>query len=176
MSEETQNPLQTAPYEGVLTKAFDKLTSEVFIFLLAYMILIIGLAVFGERLANTLKTLLYIIPVLGVAAYVWLTQKTIRNEANKSGIDVGAGVVTDSARVIGVQGAKSGDPIPENVKVRTAMARGKAMVGGVVYGSDEPANNSANYLMELFMKLDADHQGELIADAQKLLRKQGTQK
>src|SRR5450631_1322249 len=35
---------QTAPYEVPLTKAFDKLTSEVFLFLLAYVILLIGLA------------------------------------------------------------------------------------------------------------------------------------
>lgn len=162
---------QTAPYEVPLSKAFDKLTSEVFIFLLAYVILIIGLAVFGESLANTLKTLLYIIPVLGVAAYVWQNQKTIRNKAGKSGIDVRAWMVK-GAQVIGVEGAKSGDAIPENVKVRAGLASDNAKVKGMVYGSDDPADTSEKYLLEQFTKLDDNNKDELIDYVRKLVKKQ----
>src|SRR5215470_16459936 len=91
------NSNRSAPFEAPLTKAFDKLTSEIFIFLLAYVILLIGLAIFGSELANTLRNLLYLIPVLGVMAYVWLQQRKIVNVAKEQGINVKAGIVGGSA-------------------------------------------------------------------------------
>jgi hypothetical protein len=163
----------TAPYEAPLTKAFDKLTSEIFIFLLAYGILIIGLAVFGEKLASTLKTLLYIIPILGVVAYLWQSQKTIRNKVGEAGINIRAGIVSDSADVAGVRGAKAGNPLPEHVDVGVGAASGKARVSGLIYGKDEGSDNSEKYLLDLFKDLNKVNRGELISSAQKLLRKQG---
>lgn len=174
MDEENQQQFQSAPYEAGLIKAFDKLTSEVFIFLLAYLILIIGLAVFAERLAITLKTLLYILPILGVAAYSWLSQKQIRNKATKSGIDVSAGAVTGSAKVIGVDGVERGNKISDKVRVRAGLATDKAYIGGVVHTNNEPETTSGKYLMELFLKLDENYREELISNAQKLLKKQGS--
>src|SRR5437016_2686080 len=91
--------LPAAPYEVPLTRAFDKLTSQIFLFLLAYVILLIGLAVFGSQLADTLRNLFYVIPVLGVLAYVWLRQRKIVQVAKNNGIDVRAGIVSGSARV-----------------------------------------------------------------------------
>ncbi len=176
MANEKQNQTQSAPYEVPLTKAFDKLTSQIFIFLLAYVILLIGLAVFGENLANSIKVLLYMIPILGVAAYVWQNQKKIRGQARKSGIDVSAWRVTSSGRVVAVNGAKSGDPIPENVKIRVGSVSQNAEVGGVVYGTEESGDTSENYLLGLFAHLDERNRRELITSAQTLLDKQAAPK
>jgi len=69
---------------------------------------LIGLAVFGSQLANSLRDLLFMIPVLGVIAYAWLQQQHIVKDAKEKGIDVKAGIVSDSARLVGVRGAKVG--------------------------------------------------------------------
>jgi hypothetical protein len=74
-SSNTGEKQSSPPYEAALNKAFDKLTSEILIFLLAYTILLIGLAVFGSGIATQFRNLLYIIPVLGVVAYVTLLAK-----------------------------------------------------------------------------------------------------
>src|SRR5437868_7186506 len=96
---------RNAPYEVPLTKAFDKLTSQIFLFLLAYVILLIGLAVFGSSLAVTLRSLLYILPILGVGAYLWQHQRAIVKDGKDRGIDVKAGKITGQARVGGVVNA-----------------------------------------------------------------------
>ena len=70
-----------APFEDVLGKGIEKLTSEIFIFLLCYTILLIGLAVFGAQLAIEFRTLLYLVPVLGVAPYFWLRRQQLTTEA-----------------------------------------------------------------------------------------------
>lgn len=181
MSEEKQIPTQSAPYEVPLTKAFEKLTSEIFIFLLAYVILVIGLAVFGENLAKTIKTLLYVIPVLGVVAYVWLKQKMINSQANK-GINVNVDKIKDSANVVGAKGVKDKNSIPDKVSVDVKEAEGNSFVGGVVFGDEmpdvnnKPADNSEKFLVDLFMKLDEENRGELISNALKLVKKQGARK
>src|SRR5436305_7829631 len=77
---------RNAPYEVPLTKAFDKLTSQIFLFLLAYVILLIGLAVFGSNLAVTLRSLFYILPILGIAAYLWQQQRAIVKDGKDRGI------------------------------------------------------------------------------------------
>jgi hypothetical protein len=164
-------PAAGAPYEVSLTKAFDKLTSQILIFLLAYVILVIGLSIFGKNLTNSFKTLLYIIPVLGVAAYLWENQKAIRREADENGIDVSAWIVK-GAEVVAVEGAKRGDSIPEKVVVKPKLVFDNAKVKGLVFGSDKPADASEKYLMEQYMKLDEENKGELIDYARKLIRKQ----
>lgn len=174
--EERPASASSGPYEAPLTKAFDKLTSQIFIFLLAYVILLIGLTVFGSQLADTLRNLFYIIPVLGVIAYVWLQQRGIVKDAKEKGIDVKAGMVSDSARVFGVRGAKAGDDLPENVRVGTVLARGNAEVGAVIYGdaeSEVPQSGVLEVLTDIFKQLDRSSQIELISSAQSLLDKQG---
>lgn len=100
ISPEDQEALNAnAPYEALLTKAFDKLTSEVFIFLLAYVMLLLGLAMFGSLLAGTIRNVLYILPVLGVLSYVWLQQRVMVKKAAEKGIKLKAGILKDSAQV-----------------------------------------------------------------------------
>ncbi len=91
----TSTVYKAPPYEGVLLKAFDRLTSEIFIFLLAYVILIIGLSFFNVAMTNTLITLLYLIPILGVVSYAWLRQRALVNDAKEHGVNVKEGVRVD---------------------------------------------------------------------------------
>jgi hypothetical protein len=163
------------PYEALLTKAFDKLTSQIFIFLLAYVILLISLSVLSPQLTNAMRNLLYIIPVLGVMAYIWLQQKKIVKDAKEQGIDLQAGIVSGSARVTGVRGAKADSALPESVRLRVGVAGGKADVGGVIYGDGEPEvpqNSYLEVLSDIFKKLSKSNQIKLISSAQSLLERQ----
>ena len=78
-----ENSGSFVPYERVLAKAFDKLTSEILIFLLAYTILLIGLLYFGINIPDTWRNFFYLIPVIGVLAYIWLQQGGIHKYANQ---------------------------------------------------------------------------------------------
>jgi hypothetical protein len=163
---------QTAPYEVPLTKAFDKLTSEVFLFLLAYVILLIGLAVFGSSLIVPLRTLLYIVPILGVAAYLWQQQGMIVKDGKNQGIDVKAGKVVDDAHIAGVMNAPREGAIPSNVKVRVKKASGSARVSGAEYADGNASDNKTGYTLQIFQQLNSQNQMKLIANAQKMLSQQ----
>src|SRR5688572_2568702 len=114
-AEANPESVSRGPYEALLTRAFDKLTSQIFIFLLAYVILLISLSVFSPQLTTTLRTLLYLIPALGVIAYIWLRRREIVKGAKQQGIDVKAGIVSGSARVTGARGANAAGGVPESV-------------------------------------------------------------
>lgn len=159
------------PYEASLTKAFDKLTSQVLIFLLAYVILLIGLAAFGSDLPNTLHSLLHIIPVLGVGAYVWSQQRNIAQEAVAKGLDIKGGIIRDSAKLTGARGATG--QIPENIKLDVGYASGHAEVTGVDYGGfEEPRGNLAQAMSDIYKELDQSSQVKLLGNAQRLLETQ----
>jgi hypothetical protein len=164
--------LRNAPYEVPLTKAFDKLTSQIFLFLLAYVILLIGLAVFGSSLVATLRNLLYILPVLGVIAYLWQQQRAIAKDGKGRGIDVKAGKVTGDARVGAIFNAPGGVDTSSNIGVRVRDARDRARVVGVEFGSGNESNDEMNYLVRLFQQLSKQDQRKLIASAQTMLDKQ----
>jgi hypothetical protein len=156
----------------VLAKAFDQLTSQVLIFLLAYVILLIGLAYFGSEMADWLRNLLYIIPVLGVGVYVLFERQGIAKKAREKGIDVKAGVLLGQPRITAVRVTPGTSVIPENVDVAVGFAGGKAEVGGFVVESQEPESPSsrdAAYLQDLVAQLDPSNRRKLIASAQRLL-------
>lgn len=164
-----------APFEGALIKAFDKLTSQIFIFLLAYVILLIGLAGFGSEMAATLRNLLYIIPVLGVVAYVWLQQRQIIKQASDKGVHVRAGIVKDSAYVAGRRGPISDSP--DTVTVGVGLASRGTVIGvdnssADDTGVDTPQSSDAKYLMDIFQKLNESNRRKLIGSAQGMLNKQ----
>ena len=125
-------------------------------------------------MANNLRSLLYIIPALGVLAYIWLRQQEIVKNAKTIGIDVKAGLVSGSASVVGVRGAKASHHLPENVKVGVRRARDEAEVAGVIYGDPETEisrDNSLEVLADIFKQLNKSDQINLIAIAQKLFDK-----
>jgi len=103
--------VKTAPYQKVLAKAFDKLTSEILIFLLAYTILLIGLLFFGSHIPNTWRNLLYLIPILGVLAYIWLNQISMRRYAEERDFNL------------------------RDMKLTTIVTKDNAYVGGILSGA-----------------------------------------
>ena len=159
------------PYEEVLKSAFNKLTSEILIFLLAYTILLIGVALFGSDLASELRTLLYVIPILGVAAYVWLKRRDIAQEERKRQVNVRSGIATGGAIVAGIRG--QGVEAPEHLGVRSGFAGSGARVVGID-ASGEPEARAAEpaserYLLDLFGQLNPLNQRQLVASAQSIL-------
>jgi hypothetical protein len=158
-----------APYESTLLRAFDKLTSEVFVFLLAYVILLIGLAWFVPAFSIELRILLYILPVLGIAAYVWLQSGRITKEAEEHGVQVWSGVAAGSAYVAGVRGGLAA--LLGRVKVFSGIATGRARVIGVDAGSESLESEGAQegYLLETFRKLDESNRRKVVNEASRLL-------
>ena len=159
------------PYETVLIKALDKLTSQVFIFLLAYLILVIGLAVLAPQLTVEVRTLLYVLPVLGIGAYLWQQQRAIAGQAKHHGIDVKAGLVTGEAHVTGVRAAAGSASLPEDVQVGVGLVSGKSRVEGAVIGPAEASDSPSErqYLLDTFQQLSPPKRRKLIASAQRLL-------
>lgn len=146
--------------------AFQKLSSEVLIFLLAYVILIIGMEFFASGAAAQLRGLFYLIPILGAGGYVLLEKRKVR----PYGISA-AGVYVSGATVEGVRGdpGRVGGPVSARVGVanKGATVRGVDMGGGKL---DQPADLA--YLCELAAKLDEAGRQKLIGTATELLREQ----
>jgi len=163
---------RNAPYEVPLTKAFDKLTSQIFIFLLAYVILLIGLAVFGSSLVVTLRTLLYILPVLGVVAYLWQQQRAIVKDGRDRGIDVKAGKITGQAWVGGIVNAPRDRDVSNDVRVRVRQAQDNARISGVEYGDGNESNDETSYITQIFQQLSQQNQRKLIDNAHRMLTQQ----
>jgi hypothetical protein len=160
-------PGVAAPYESALNKALDKLTSEVLVFLLAYVILVIALVTLRERIPETLAGLLYVIPVLGIVAYAWLRKRTVVRAPHAPGVSVRALFVKD-AYVGGVRG-----PAPARgegpVDVSVGIASGSATAVGVDAGAE---GDDARYLGTIFRELTPSHRRQLIASATQMLERQ----
>jgi hypothetical protein len=162
------------PYEATLNTALNKLTNEIFIFLLAYLMLLIGLSVFGSSLVAELRTLLYIIPILGVMAYVRLRRRNLSQKEHRYNVQVRSGIAAEESYVGGERDPTQGGP--GRTRVTSLFARRSTVigrdVGGQTGGSTEasPAVN-AQYLLNIFQQLDQANQRRLISSAQSLLDK-----
>ena len=160
------------PYESILIKAFDKLTSQVFIFLLAYVILVIGLGVLAPAMAREVGALLYVLPLVGVGGYIWQRRRSLTREARQQGIHVKAGMVTGEARLTGVRSAQGASSLPADVHVGVGLASGRSRIEGAVIGPEEPPADparDAQYLISIFEQLAPAKRRKLIASAQQLL-------
>jgi hypothetical protein len=160
------SPARTKPpYEDALLRAFDKLTSQIFLFLLAYLILLIGLLVLAPTLSIELRNLLYILPILGVAAYVLLQWRRIKKQARNHGVQVKSFWATRGAYIGGLRGR--GASFDGNVNVRSTIARG-AQVVGVDQGRE---GVEGEYLLRLYDQLEPTAQRKLVEEAVRLLEK-----
>ena len=158
------------PYSSVLQLAFQKLTSQVLIFLLAYVILIIGVEFYGHQLGVTLRALFYLIPILGVSAYVFLERRKVA--ATDPSISVSAGWVSQST----VEGVRGDLPkVAGHVAVRSGVVTRGATVRGVDASPavQERAATDIAYLQTLFMQLDESKRRRLIRAAADLIDEQG---
>jgi hypothetical protein len=155
------------PYEVALNKALDKLTSEILIFLLAYMILVIALVMLRGSIPDGLRVLLYVIPILGFVGYAWLRKRTVIREPRSSGVSVKALFVKD-AYVGGVRGAGRGAEAGA-VDVSVAVATGR----GTVVGVDQTnVADDLKYLQSIFHQLTESHRRQVITSASQLLDRQ----
>jgi hypothetical protein len=162
-----------SPYEDVLNKAFDKLTSQVLIFLLAYMILLIGVAVLGNGIDSGLRTLFYIIPIMGVAGYIWLQRwrHVSGEEDSKRDVDVRGHVTRGGSEVVGERGRVSDRS--GSTKVRSGLASDKSrVVGRDVPGSGGEDPTIPRDLIDIYHELDRGNRGRLLTYAQNLLSRQ----
>ncbi|MEH2238317.1 hypothetical protein [Nostoc sp.] len=162
-----------APFETVLSKGIEKLTSEIFIFLLCYTILLIGMAVLGTKLPTQLRTLLYILPVLGISSYLLLQGQKLKNktrfremESNERIAELEAQIKNLEVEAKDIKGSIVGaieglpeDASPEVLKALTgikarinATSVENSAVGGLLYRDD---------LSKLAKSLDAEAQNDL---------------
>lgn len=162
----------TAPYEAVLMRALEKLTSQIFIFLLAYTMLLIGLAVAGTEMTAWLRNLLYIIPILGVLSHVLLQQRRVARKAAAHGVQVRAGIVKDSGYVAGIRGIAQG--FLDNVRVGAGWVSGEAQVIGVdeprglATETEAPKGSEVQYLLSLYQELGEQDRSSLVAYAMQM--------
>jgi hypothetical protein len=161
------------PYEHVIMRAFDKLTSEIFIFLLAYVALVIGFAWLAPAMSRSLVVLLHVLPVVGIAAYVWQQSAGLARQATENGVDVWSGVATGSARVTGISGAVA--RTLGRVKVRSTLASGNARVTGVATGTGGDADSTDEiFLLDKFRKLDESSRQAVIREVMRRLDQRST--
>lgn len=167
-----------SPYEAVLIKAFERLTSEIFLFLLAYAVLVVVLSVFNVAMTDTLQNLLYLIPILGVITYTWVRQRSLARDAKKweetpkDGVYVEVDQARGNADIGGIVGSHQ-EPTT-NVGVVVKRASDHAKVRGIEYGQHNQTLPLADesYLVDLFQRLDDTRRRKLIGQAQKLLETQ----
>lgn len=157
------------PYEHLLVRAFDKLSSEIFVFLLAYVMVLIGFAVVAPAVSASFSLLLHVLPIVGVAAYVWLRSAGLAKQATANGVDIWSGIAIGSARVTGVAGAVA--RTLGRVKVRSVLAAGSARVTAVdAGGNGEADGNEERYLLDQFRKLDETARRAVVDEVHRLLK------
>jgi hypothetical protein len=150
---------------SVVEAALRRLTSEVLIFVLAYAALVGGMATLGGGTRPEYR-LLYVLPLVGIAAHVWLSRQRIRKTLAGEGVRVRAVAAGREAYVAGVRGGTA--PSGGAVDVTAGFAAGGARVIGVDARGDSDAAD-ARYLMEIFAQLRDGDRRALIRTAGDLL-------
>jgi hypothetical protein len=143
------------PYEAVLAKTVDKLTNEFLLFLIGYCILLIGAEYLTPHLFSRLKLLFYVLPVLGIVAYLYSKRSGLKQKLE---VEVRA-LVADRARIIGITGDAS--DLQGSVDVKAGVATRGAEVIGVDQAGGKQASDEA-YLLDVFRRLDNVGRTEVI--------------
>jgi hypothetical protein len=154
----------TVGYDSAVKRALEKLTSEIFIFIIGYTALLAALIATGTRIPNRLEQLIVLLPLVGIVAYAWLRKRTVIRDPSARGVRLKALFVKDST-IVGVQGPGAAAADLQNVDVQVGFAvRGE--VAGVNSGADRtPAATDAAYLLDLFNGLTNDGKRKLISSA-----------
>ena len=165
------------PYEEALVRAFDKLTSQVLVFLLGWGIILIILATIKPDISIQLLASIYFLSALGVAVYVWQEKRSVVGQGNnrRKRVRVRAGRAEGSTYVSGTRGAIPMSP--DDIDVRLGRGKDNARVIGLDAGEIDSVDskfsrsNQENYLIELFRQLEASDRRELVRVADDLLKK-----
>lgn len=157
------------PYGAALKQAIDKLTSEVFLFLIAYVILLVGAELLAPGLTRNYRYLFYILPIVGIGAYLFQRSRHLAKQSREQlerSVTVSSTLAHD-ATVVGVRG--EGADIPEEVAVVSRMALGGSEIIGVDVGRGS-SDARLEYLSRLFEKLDEADRDALVSRALELTR------
>jgi hypothetical protein len=145
-----------------LSQALQRLTSEVLIYLLAYAVLVASLVIWGGSVNAALRNILYILPPLGVAAYLYQQRRRIKS-SRPPRVAVSVLFAGRDAIVAGIRGTWQ----PADVRVKAGFATGKVV--GVETGQQaESAAADITYLTELFNKLETKGRQKVIQVATQL--------
>lgn len=167
----TTNAPSPAPFEGALNTAFNKLTSQILIFLLAYVILLIGVAVFGAGIESRLLSLFYILPILGVTAYVWLQRRQYVSQPVERNVKLIGGITRGGSTVVGESGRFS--DAPGSTTVRSLFASGESTVAGrMMPDAMRDKTSISSDFMAVYQQLTLENRIKLLGTAQSLLTKQ----
>jgi hypothetical protein len=164
------NVITASPLIDALGKAVAKLTSQIFIFLIAYLILAAFLTLSTSQIPAEIRIALLVIPILGLLVYASLKRRKILTQTRDLDVQVRAGIATGAATVAGVRGAAP-DSL-RSVKADVGYAGGRATVVGV----DNPASAAspeadAAFLLQMFQKLAPKDRLELMNVANRIAAK-----
>jgi len=169
-SSETLATAVIAPVADALGKAVGKLTSQIFVFLIAYLILVIFLTLSASKIAAEVRVVLVVLPILRLLVYAYLKRQKILAQSRDLEVQVRAGIATGGATVAGVRG--TGPASLRSVKAEVGYAGGKATVVGVDNAAvSTDSKKDAEYLLQLFEQLNAKDRLELIGAANRMATK-----
>ncbi len=158
---------------GTLTTTVKRLTSQVLLFLVAYLILVTILILAGAAIGPEVRAGLFFAPVLGIMAYVYLQKKTL---------DAQTRAVDDRTRVVveRVENVKAGGRLGQvgnegEVDVQVKDAKDAVIVGidatpGILF-----QDSQRDYLLKIFDALGPDARRDLVEKAMELEAKRSKQ-
>lgn len=168
MNEETEistdKQKSMVPYEASFSKGLEKLTDQILVFLLLYMILLIGLDLFAKGIVEKYRPLLYIIPIGGVISYAWRQKKNAVKNKN----DIRQGTKIDVKETYGRVLGKQGDLSEGYVDIQAGqVGKDAEIIGESSYFDDNRANNSTDvkFLIDIFEQLNSSDKLEIINNA-----------
>lgn len=164
------------PYEAALNKAFDKLNSQILIFLLAYLVLIIGLNITTGSIPESIVNLLYMIPLLGIIAYGWSRKRTIVQDPSAKGIKIQAFRVSGQGYVAGRSGGQANTTANEDIQVSVGLVSNRARVVGQDLQVNHDLTSQQVVVSDLFSSLNPSLQREAIRFMMSLADRQDTMK
>jgi len=147
-----------------LTKAVKRLTSQVLLFLIAYLILVAILILAGATIEPKVQAGLFFVPVLGIIAYVYLEKKTLDTQTRA--VEDSTRVVAekvDNSEIVGRRGKV--DQNEGSVDVRVKDAKNAMIVGVDAMPGTVSQNSQRDYLLKIFDGLGADARRNLVDKA-----------
>ena len=149
-----------------LTRTVKRLTSQVLLFLVAYLILIVILILAGAAIGSEVRAGLSFIPVLGVTAYVYLQKKTLDTQTRA--VDNHTRVVVESVENVKIGGRFGQGGNEGVVDVQVKDAKDAVIVGIDATPSATSQDSERDYLLKIFDGLGADGRRKMVSAAMKL--------
>lgn len=158
--ESRQEAVDNPTFGSTLQRIVEKLTNQMLLFLLGYGLLLIGITQVDTQLPEPVSLGLLLIPIVGASAYMYEKKRKLQHELRL--VNVGVGFAGDRAYVAGVRG----EGVDGDVDVGVGVATGGAQVLGVdAAPSAHLGDAQAAYLIQIYENLDDAARGQLIQRA-----------